>query len=920
MKVFFSRSLVALLVSMVTFGSVANLSAQSLEQNLIKDYRWRNIGNANLKGRICCFDVLKDDFAHIVVGTASGGVWKSVNAGTTWTPIFDKYGSASIGAVKINQNNPDEIWVGGGERNGRNTAAWGDGLYKSTDGGNSFDHVGFSESYTIADIEIHPENSDIVHVAVLGCVWGHIGQRGLYKTTDGGKNWEKVTKGLPDDGRTGALEIVVDPSDVDTMYVTFWERLRRPWVLKSGGPNGGIFKSTDGGKSWSELTNGLPEGDSGRIGLAVAPNNPKVLMAHYEHGYQPARGTPEYDDLTKLGSGIYRSEDAGASWKLVNRYFSRPFYYNELSISPHDDKLVYSYTISFQYSEDGGKTLQRMPSGGGHCWHAMWLDPHNKNRFWQGNDAGLYLTHDGGKNYVTFKNLNVTQYYAIGVDMQDPYWVYGGLQDAGTSGGPNMSRDSAVYTSDWVSVGGGDGFHVQIDPTDHTTVYSTSQPGNSGGTSTRRNLLTGEQKSLRPTKGRNIVNYDEYITPEIEKLQEEKGWGPMGAFRWNWSSPFVISSHNPRTIFYGANHLFKSEDRGDTWHIISPDLSKNEFDKTTKESGGLTSDAGPGGGAEFYGTLITVGQSPLDADIIWTGTDDGNIHITRNGGHDWTLVSNNISGLPSQNYWVSRVEASHYKKGTAYVTIDGHRSAYFDPMVYKTDDFGQTWTNITSNLPSGHPCYVIRQDRKNENLLFVGTEFAIFYSIDEGKSWAKLNNNLPTVAIHDLLVHPRDPDLVIGTHGRGLWVLDDISALQQATPDVLKKEAHLFENEVATKWLRHSVQGKGGSYAFSGENPTKNAVINYYLGDNVTGDVQVEIADATGKMTRSYTVPATPGIGKLEWDMRLRPKTEASESGAEEAQRRRAVQGRRAGGNQGGQGRQAGAGQGGQGRQAGAGQ
>ncbi len=861
--------------------------AQKSEGNLIKDMRWRNIGPANMSGRISDIEALDDDWTTVLVASASGGVWKSTNGGTTFEPIFDRYGAASIGDVTFFQKDPNIIWVGAGEECCRNSAAWGDGIYKSTDGGKTFTNMGLKDTYTIGTVLAHPTDPDTVYVAAPGCVWGYIGKRGLFKTTDGGKTWQKLTNGLPNDGKTGAIEIIMHPTNPDELYVSFWQRLRQPFRTDSGGPNGGIFKSSDGGESWQKLTNGLPKGDSGKIGIAISRNNPKVLMAFYEHGFQPTPDDPDYNDMTKLGTGLYRSEDSGNSWQYMNRYNNRPFYYSHVWISPHDDKLIYRLAGGFQYSEDGGKTFERFSGREIHGdYHALWLDPHNKDRFYVGNDGGAYLTHDHGKNFIKFDNYVISQVYMLGVDMRDPYYAYCGLQDNGTWGGPSATRDSAIYTDLWYHITGGDGFHVQIDPTDWRTVYSERDPMGVGGIIWRSNAETRESLSIRPKTGENIINYDEYITPEIEKLQLEKGWGAphapgatnidlrrgagSGAFRWNWSQALIISPHNPRTVYVGANHLFKTADRGETWYLISPDLSKNDPYKTIKESGGLTSDAIPGGGAEYHGTIVTISESSIREGLIWVGTDDGNVQITRNGGQGWTNVRNNIRGVP-EDLWVSRVEASHFKEGTAYLTFDGHRSANFKPWVFKTTNYGQNWTNISNNIPDGHPVYVIREDLKNPNLLFIGTEFAVFYSINGGRSWTKLNKNMPTVAVHDLVIHPRDNDLIAGTHGRGIWIMDDITSLQQATEEVLSSDAHLFKNRVATRWLDINTGGGGGSLYYKGENPTKDAVINYYLGSSARGTVQFEISDITGNFKRTYSVNAESGINRLHWDMRNNP-------------------------------------------------
>ena len=866
MNVSRTSKLILLGLTLVLVMASETAWAQRNPESLIKDLSWRNIGPANMSGRISDIEAYDDDFATVYVGSASGGVWKSVNAGASWTPIFDDYGSASIGDVAIHQEDRDLVWIGAGERNCRNSATWGDGVYKSTDGGQTFSHMGLGDTYTTGRIIIHPDDPDIVYVAAAGCAWSYeVGRRGLFKSTNGGETWSKLTRGLPNDGETGAIDLVMHPTNPDEMYVAFWRKLRTSYRLDSGGPNGGIFKTTDGGRSWRQVTKGLPKGDSGKIGLAISRSNPKVLMSMYEHGFQPSRNDPEYDDLANNpGTGLYRSEDSGETWENVNRYNNRPFYYSHVWINPQDDKMIYVLAGGFQMSSDGGYTLRSAPGGIHSDYHAIWLDPNNKNRFYVGNDGGCSITH----NYV------ISQFYALGVDMRDPYYVYGGLQDNGTWGGPSRSRDrSGILTDHWFTISGGDGYHAQVDPTDWRTVYSEPHPGNTGGRIQKINIETRQTTAIRPQKGQNIVNYDDYITPEIEELQLEKGWGPspgsgMGAFRWNWSSPIVMSPHNPDTVFFGANHLFKTTDQGESWYIISPDLSKNEFHKTIKESGGLTADHNPGGGAEFHGTIITISESPVKANIIWVGTDDGNVQVTRNGGATWTNVRAAVP-LEPQDIWVSRVEASHFEEGTCYVSFDGHRSGIFKPMVFKTTDYGKTWDNITSNIPDDEPVYVIKEDLKNPNLLFVGTEFSVFYSITGGRSWTKLNNNMPTVAVHDLVIHPRDGDLIAGTHGRGIWIMDDITPLQQATLEVLRSDAYLFESRPATKWLNISRGGSRGHLYYRGENPTSNAVINYYIGSDPTGSVEFKISDITGNLTRSFTFDAQSGINQFEWDMRL---------------------------------------------------
>lgn len=855
--------------------------SQTLEESLVKDLRWRNIGPSNMIGRISDFEALESDFTQVLVGSASGGVWKSVNAGTTWEPIFDKYGSASIGDVAFFQNDPSIIWVGTGEECCRNSIAWGDGIYKSTDAGESFTRMGLESTHSIARVITHPTDPDIVYAAAAGHTWGYSGDRGLFKTEDGGKTWQKLTNGLPDDGKTGAIDLVIHPKDPDILYVGFWQRLRQPWRFDSGGPNSGIYMTTDAGRSWTKLTQGLPSGDLGRIGLAISRSNPDVLMAVVEHSYQPQptiregqeqKPNPEYEDMTKLGTGIYRSEDAGKTWMYQNRINIRPFYYSHIYINPLDDELVYYLATSMQYSEDAGKTFKTI-QGLHPDFHTMWLDPTNKNRFYVGQDGGASLTHDHGKTWILFDNLCVTQFYAVSADMRDPYYVYGGLQDNGTWCGPSMHREGMILTDFWFNLGGGDGFHTQNDPTDWQTAYGESQ----GGNIFRVNVATRESDRIRPSR-ETTYNWEEYVPPSPKKkLEAEEPPSMFGRerspFRFNWSSPILISPHNPRTIYFGGNHLFKSLDRGDNWMIVSPDLTTDDPEKYSKPTGGITLDQT---GAETHCTIITVSESPLKPGLLWVGTDDGNVQVTRDGGETWTNVRGNVPDVP-EGIWVSRVEASRFDEGTCYLTFDGHRSDLFAPYVFKTTDYGETWSDISGNLPGGGPVYVIREDLKNENLLFVGTEFAAFFTIDGGKTWANLSLNMPTVAFHDLLVHPRDNDLIAATHGRGIWILDDITPLQQLTDKVLAADAYLFENErPGTQWLSLSRGGYGrGNLYFAGENPEPGAAIHFYLDEKPDGKVEVEISDATGDLKTTYSLnEAEAGINRLMWDMRFDPPAE----------------------------------------------
>ncbi|MFC2161430.1 WD40/YVTN/BNR-like repeat-containing protein [Acidobacteriota bacterium] len=858
----------SLIILCVCILGVGNIYSQ--QEAFVKDLKWRNIGPANMSGRVTDIQALNEDYRHVIVASASGGVWKSLNAGTTWTPIFDTYGSASIGAVALFQKNPDIIWVGTGEANVRNSVGWGDGVYKSTDGGLTFINVGLKESHHIAKMAAHPTDPNILYVAAQGHLWGYTGDRGLFKTADGGKTWEKLGSGLPDDGKTGCTEIQMDPSNPDILYTAFWQRLRQPFRFDSGGPNGGIFQSKDAGKTWKKLTTGLPEGDLGRIGLSIYRENPLIVMAIVEHGFQPRANSEDYLDMKKLGTGIYRSEDGGESWTYVNRYNIRPFYYSQIYVNPIDDLRAYVMGTNAQVSFDGGHSFSTGMPGIAGDFHVMWLDPNDSDRYYVGNDKGVSLTHDHGEHYNFFNNYCIAQIYAVSADLRDPYTVYVGLQDNGIWGGPSNSRDfNGIFNDHWFKFHSGDGFYTAVDPTDWTTVYSESQGGR-----LRRNHALFRQTSVSITPSRtNTVNWA--MIPKQEDPNRP-------VLRMNWNTPFQISHFNPHTLYYGANFLFKSVNRGENWTIISPDLSTNHPEKSHRESGGLTRDVTS---AETHCTIVTLSESPLQAGVIWVGTDDGNVQITRTDGRSWKNIRPNIQDVP-EGMWVSCVEASHFKTERCYVTFDGHRSDIFSPFVFKTEDFGETWENITNNLPEGQSTYVIREDLKNEKLLFMGTEFAVFVSLNGGESWTSLMNGMPTVAVHDLLIHPTAGDLIAGTHGRGVWICDDITPLQQLTDENLKKEVLLLNNPVTTMWKGISRGATMGHQLFIGQNPLSmsqvppsnspseirnTATINYYLQTQLADNPVLEIVSLDGSAKRIVYLEKTPGIHRYRWDLRFEP-------------------------------------------------
>jgi len=845
-------------------------------------FRWRNIGPSNMMGRIAAIDALNTDYRTVLVGSASGGVYKSTSAGVSWNSIFDKYGSQSIGDVAFFQGDPNTIWVGTGEATNRNSVGWGDGIYKSTDGGETFTHMGLKETRQISEIAPHPTDPNTVYVAAIGSLFGPSGDRGLYKTTDGGETWTLLTNGLPLNGRVGATVVVLHPKNPDIVTVGLYERHRSAFNMDSGGPNGGIFRSTDGGKTFRKITQGLPTGNTGQIDLAYYLANPDIMMAYVE-----ASDTLP-DDLSIPGPGVYRSEDGGESWTYQLRHNSRPYYHGRIRINPKNDQKIYVVARDYFHSTDGGKTYERGHpwEGGGGDDHDLWLAPYDENIAYMATDQGAHLTVDGGETVLSFNNMAVGQFYAIGVDMREPFWVYGGLQDNGGWGIPSNSRDRlGILPKHAIEANGGDGFHMQVDPTDWRTMYTTAHVGFFG----RMNMETHEHRFITPTP-QTIVNFDEFydanfdeapmnysINPEERWLWRDienrtiNGANLPPQFRFNWNSPLVMSPNNPDTIYVGGSFLFKSVDQGETWRIVSPDLTKNDpATRNTSNSGGLTKDAT---GAENHNTIYTIDESSIDPAIVWTGSDDGLVHVTRDGGTSWTNVTGNINGLPD-GAWITRVEASHHDAATAYVTADRHFWDDYRPYVFRTRDYGKSWELIVDGIPAetpGNSVHTIVEDRKNPNLLFVGTEFGAFHSTDGGASWAKFMENLPPVAVHDLVIHPRDNALVAGTHGRAIWIVDDLTPLQEWKADIGGERLHLFEPPLATEWLDLST-GRAQPYMlFKGENPADGATISYFLGTQPKRMVEVSVEDLVTGRVATWEEEGHDGMNRTQWDFEFPP-------------------------------------------------
>ncbi len=813
------------------FVPCSALAQQSalLTPQLVQELRFREIGPAVTGGRIHDVEAVPGDPSTIYVATASGGLWKTTNNGTTWASIFDDQPVSTFGDIAIAPSNPEILWVGTGEQNNRQSTSWGNGVYRSTDGGKTWAHLGLAETRHIGRVVVHPTNPDIAYVAALGNLWKPNPERGVFQTTDGGRAWTKV---LYVDTLTGAVDLVMDPRDPNTLYAATYQRLRRAWGFNGGGPGSAIHKSTDGGRTWRRLANGLPSGDVGRIGLAIAPSNPRVVMATIEH-----RGA----------GGTYRSTDGGETWRRVNPLNPRPMYYSQIRIDPREENRVYVLGTQSYVSEDGGTTFRELPTAptydvGVHAdHHALWIDPNNTKHFFLAGDGGLYQTWDRGATYDKINNFAIGQFYDIGLDMREPYFVYGGLQDNHSWVGPSATRHwEGILNDDWREIGFGDGMYHQPDPTSHRYVYSNS----SDGGFTRVDAETGDILDIVPAPPKGEPDY-----------------------RWDWDTPTLVSRHDPRVVYLGGNRLFISHDRGLSWER-TVDLSRQINRDTLRLMGVRGSEPmlSKNDGESSFGEITTIAESPLDANVLWVGTDDGNVQVSRDGGRTWTEVSRNVRGVPSGTY-VSRVAASRAGPGVAYATFDAHHDEDFAPYVMRTEDFGRTWTSRSAGLPSGS-VNVIAEHHANASLLFLGTEHALWVSNDAGGTWARFMPNLPTTLYDDIEIHPRDNDLVLGTHGRSIWILDDLAPLVEWSATVAAAPAHLFSIRPATifqYWKDTSYRGQG---AYAGQNPPFGAILDYYLSQPAQ-EATVTIADASGVVVRRLTVPGSPGImHRVAWDLR----------------------------------------------------
>jgi hypothetical protein len=858
-------------------------SRVTLDSTVLAAFRWRSVGPANMAGRITDVEGIPGS-ATFFFAAASGGIWKTTNGGTTFRPVFDNQRCVSMGDLAIAPSDTMQVWAGTGEEDSRNSISPGCGIYKSTDGGLTWKPMGLERSGAIGRIIVHPTNPNIVYVAALGQIWGPNPERGLYKTSDGGQTWQLV-KFISD--KAGFVDLAMDPANPDVLFAASWERVRGPYFLKSGGPGSAFWKTTDGGRTWTEVKGrGFPATEKGRIGLAIAPSDAKVIYALVEAAPPSGKG----DGCRASGAGgcgLYRSQDGGATWEWMNGNDVRPFYYSQVRVDPKDPNRVYWSSTPVNYSSDGGKTIGNATVGIHVDHHAMWIDPTNPNHFIVGNDGGIAITWDKGGTYDFPNVLPLGQFYNISYGMEFPYRVCGGLQDNGSWCAFSRRRQGDITNADWTNVGGGDGFVTAQDPTDPNIIYVESQ----GGNMSRLNFATGERTALQRPSFRPryqmfedsvVIERPDTTRPEtaaqrrrLQALrQRQRADSAETDLRWNWNTPFLISAHNPEIFYAGASRVMKSTRRGEDLYPISPDLTTRDTIKiriSTRTTGGVTSDVT---GAETHCTIVSLAESPLRPGLLFAGTDDGNVWLTRNDGGTWDNLTGRFPGVPAGTY-VSRIEPSRFDTAAFYVTFDAHRTNDFTPYVYATTDFGRSFRSIAANLPRGGPdfVHVIREDGVNKNLLFVGTDVGVYVSLDRGASWQKFMTNLPTVPVHDLKVHPRERELIAGTHGRSIWIVD-IAPLQQLSDSVLTASAYLFQPKTAYQYGQAPLAGGStGHKVFRAQSPQYGAEIAYRLTTG-SGDrrarTTVVIRDVTGDTIRTIQGPAGPGLHRVTWNFQGR--------------------------------------------------
>jgi photosystem II stability/assembly factor-like uncharacterized protein len=862
--------------------------AQTLDSASVAGFKWRSPGPANFMGRMSDAVGIPSPSKTIYVAAAGGGIWKSTNNGITWRPIFDDKNVIAMGMLAVAPSDTNQVWAGTGEPNSRNTIEPGAGLYKSMDGGNSWKFMGLEKTQHIGRIAIDPRDANHVFVAALGAAWKADDNRGLYETKDGGNTWTKIKATAND--RTGFVDIKIDPRNPDVIWASSWERYRNPYSLRSGGPGSALWKSTDNGKTWTEIKGGgYPEGIKGRIGIGIAPSNPDVVYALTEAA--SLEPNVPYVPGQNRASGLYRTTDGGKTWTRMNNYDTRPFYYSQVAVDPKNPDRVYYSSTPIHISNDGGKTEMEQPSQLLHVdTHAIWVDPNDGERWFDANDGGIAITFDKGGNWFYPMNIPIGQFYEISYDYAIPYNVCSGAQDNGAWCGPSK-RQGEMNNSYWYTISGGDGFYTAQDPTDPNWVWGESQGGNVSG----RNLKTGErlritkptwqegyrkwEDSIATLRGDPLKPASREVNAQIAQLRAKQKQDSIDlSLRFNWNTPYFLSPHNPQVFYMGGNRVLKSLKRGEEMFPISPDLSKSvmpqyraEFaarvDTADRVTGGITNDAT---GAETYGTVVALAESYVKPGLLYAGTDDGNLWITHNDGATWEEVSDRLPGRPMKDIYVTRIEPSHFDTSTFYVALENHRWNDFTPYLYATTDGGKTFKSIANNLPRTSPAdylHVVREDPYNRDLLFVGSSLSAYASLDRGATWFKFASGLPSVPVFDLKIHPRDRELMAATHGRGIWIVP-IGALEQMTAKTLAS-TYLFKPTTAYQWGEGptlGIPGNGhGQAPLTIPAPPYGASIQYRVGPGTSGTAQITVADASGETIFQTSGPGTPGVHTVTW-------------------------------------------------------
>src|SRR2546421_3307548 len=870
-----------------TNATVVTGEGITLDSTLLAGFRWRAIGPANMGGRVSSVTGIPSPSKTFFIAAAASGIWKTTNAGTTFRPVFDNEKCVSMGELAIAPSDTTQVWAGTGEEDSRNTISPGCGSFKSTDGGLTWKLVGLEKTGAIGRIVVHPTNPNIVYVAALGQPWSANPERGLYKTTDGGQTWQLI-KFVSD--RAGFIDVAMDPANPEVLFAASWQRVRGPYFLNSGGPGSALWKTTDGGKMWTEVHGGgLPETTKGRIGIAIAASDPKVIYLMVEADTTlNAHPTPGKAAQTRP-SGLYRSTDGGATWERMNDHDVRPFYYSQVRVDPKDPNRVYWSSTPLNFSNDGGKTIGNATVGIHVDHHRMWMDPTDASHMIVGNDGGVAQTWDKGGNWEFLNTFPIGQPYIVSYDMGFPYDVCAGFQDNGSWCGPSRRRQGEITNADWTTVGGGDGFYTAQDPIDPSIIYVESQ----GGNMSRLNFATGERVTLqKPNYRPRYTQFEDSIVIErpdttrsetaaqrrrIQELRLRQRTDSADIdLRWNWNTPFLISAHNPETFYAGANKVMKSTRRGEDLYPISPDLTTKDSMKirvSMHTTGGITPDVT---GAETHCTIVSLAESPVRPGLLFAGTDDGNVWLTTNDGGTWQNLTGHFPGVPAGTY-VSRIEPSHFDTATFYITFDNHRNGDYAPYVYVTTDFGKSFKSIVNNLPATRDlpnyAHVIREDVANRDLLFVGTDVGAYVSFNRGGSWQKFMSGLPTVPVHDLKIHPRERDLIAATHGRALWIVN-IAPLEQLNDSAITASAYLFQPTIAYEYGQSPLGGGSlGQKSFRGSSQQYGAEIVYRL---ATGNsdrrarTQVVIRDVRGDTVRTIQGPAGAGLHRVVWNFQGR--------------------------------------------------